>query len=568
MSPSTLIQTRSSRLPVPEERRARIRASALWAAYGDALGFITELATTTTVRQRAGTFPIWKPIPWRRRIGGRGGPTVELPAGCTSDDTQLRLSVSRCMGPGGFDPDAFAKVELTVWPAYALGAGRGSKIAATNLARRDVSWSTNFFENDRASYVDGGGNGAAMRIQPHVWAAGRDATLEQLLAEVYTDSIVTHGHPRALLGAGIHALSLRHALQGSIPGPDTWAHLLDQLRVSGEVISSHRELGGLWSGMWRARSGVELGRAIEETIEEISYDVRLLSTLDDASVESAYQSAVELIEARSPEQRGSGSKTALLASWLAWRTEGDAEAAVVIAANQLGTDTDSIATMAGAIIGAAIGSEPPHPVADRQYITSEADRMWALAHGQETERFPHPDLRRWQPPRSQSDALVMSRHEYQLCGLGPLVPASDKVGATSGKNAASWQWFDLWFGQRVLVKRRARPPALPASSVVRPVQAYSTPTLLDVAQYDITGSGAEDRELVATSDSTRPPRARSLHELTDEAISGGFDARVIGSHLLELSQRDDGIEKASMYAAVIAKARLSRRDRDRRVGDD
>ena len=128
------------------ERLRRIRASALWAAYGDALGFITELADSAGVARRGAPYPVEEPVSWQRRIGGRFGATVQLPAGCISDDTQLRLATCRSIrGSGVFDVEMFAKVELPVWASYALGAGRGSKkqppisAAGTSAGRRTSS---------------------------------------------------------------------------------------------------------------------------------------------------------------------------------------------------------------------------------------------------------------------------------------------------------------------------------------------------------------------------------------------------------------------------------------------
>jgi hypothetical protein len=83
-------------------------------------------------------------VPWRRRVGGQFGVTVDLPAGAISDDTQLRLATCRSMLPdGSFDVETFSKIELPVWLAYALGAGRGSRAAATHLVRRDATWASN-----------------------------------------------------------------------------------------------------------------------------------------------------------------------------------------------------------------------------------------------------------------------------------------------------------------------------------------------------------------------------------------------------------------------------------------
>lgn len=90
----------------------KIRRSALWAAYGDALGWISELTDATGLRRRTVGTPLCRPIGWTRRIGGRSGITTVLPQGCYSDDSQLRLATSRAIRPDGFDVEAFAKVEL------------------------------------------------------------------------------------------------------------------------------------------------------------------------------------------------------------------------------------------------------------------------------------------------------------------------------------------------------------------------------------------------------------------------------------------------------------------------
>ena len=201
--------------------------SALWAAYGDSLGFITELAPLPAdVRRRTGVERVTDLVEWKRRIGGKFGVTTVLPKGCYSDDTQLRLATSRAIGrSGAFDVDAFAKVELPVWLSYALGGGRGTKAAASALAHSNATWSTNFFSDGGSRYVHGGGNGAAMRVQPHVWITRQDR-LGSLNLDVVRNTICTHGHPRGILGAVLHSLFLAESIRdGALPTPSRWAEL-------------------------------------------------------------------------------------------------------------------------------------------------------------------------------------------------------------------------------------------------------------------------------------------------------------------------------------------------------
>ncbi len=116
-----------------KDSRIRVERSALWAADGDALGWISELTDESGLLRRTLGRPLVRPIAWKRRIGGQRGITASLPQGCYSDDSQLRLSTGRAIGPDRFDVEAFAKIELPVWLSYALGGGRATNAAAANL---------------------------------------------------------------------------------------------------------------------------------------------------------------------------------------------------------------------------------------------------------------------------------------------------------------------------------------------------------------------------------------------------------------------------------------------------
>ena len=203
-----------------DARLVRTRNSVLWAAYADALGFISELVTEMALTRRTKGAGLDHLMAWTRRVGGRGGVEVELPAGCWSDDTQLRMAVSRAIGCHGFDVEAFAHVEVPIWRSYALGGGRATKAAAANLSKPKSLWYANTFRG----WTDAGGNGAAMRVQPHVWAS---ADLDGgYILDVITDSVCTHGHPRAIVGACFHAETLAHCLRdGAVPGPSRWEEI-------------------------------------------------------------------------------------------------------------------------------------------------------------------------------------------------------------------------------------------------------------------------------------------------------------------------------------------------------
>ena len=230
-----------------ERRASCTRRSALWAAYGDALGFISELTDAAGLQRRTHGAALKVPIPWKRRIGGRNGVQAQLPVGCYSDDTQLRLSTARTIGPHGFDVEAFARVELPVWLGYALGGGNSTKAAATNLARPNAAW----FANTYSGWTSAGGNGAAMRIQPHVWSAAALDDPSTYLLDVIRNAICTHAHPGALLGAALHAMALAHALASGAPAtPGVLTEQLAHLRAVPSLIHDDSEVGELWLSAW------------------------------------------------------------------------------------------------------------------------------------------------------------------------------------------------------------------------------------------------------------------------------------------------------------------------------
>jgi len=435
--------------------------SALWAAWGDALGFPAELASPSLLERRLDASGGNRVSAWARRVGGRMGPTVQLPAGCTSDDTQLRLAVGRCIRTSGrFDTEAFSKIELPIFLSYELGAGLGTKAAARALARRSTRWYANFFEAKTSSYMNGGGNGAAMRIQPHVWAA-RNAKPETYLSTVLRDTVCTHGHPRGILGAALHALSLGTALrQGKIPSPERWPGMVAHLSLIGDLVRRDEVLGERWLPVWQKQSGESFAAAVETTIGELQKQVQLAREasehiLRDENDARLYSDLVRALGGFDRKTRGAGTISSVLALWLSWTYARRAKEGVMVAASLLESDTDTIASMAGAILGAISRESPPGAILDSELIAKEASRFERMSRGEQTANFPHPDPMRWEAPSSLSDALGEVGGRPVVAGLGP-GKLLDKPISGRGKNPGMWQWFLTDFGQHLLIKRRAK----------------------------------------------------------------------------------------------------------------
>jgi ADP-ribosylglycohydrolase len=506
------------------DRVESVRRSALWAAYADALGFISELTDGAGLHRRLSGQQLSATVTWERRIGGRSGVPVQLIAGTYSDDTQLRLATCRAIGASGdFDVEAFSKVELPVWPSYALGGGRATKTAATNLAKPGVKW----FANHYYGWSEAGGNGAAMRVQPHVWAAFDPGEPNGYLVDVFRNAVSTHGHAGALLGAALHAVGLGRCIIGDVPSPDQWMGLLQQASHAIELVKDDPELSSYWLPAWERGGGSfdsywkleieECGRALTSTNRAL--DRRWEDDDSESGRARTYRRLLEQHNLFDPKYRGSGLYTSLVAMVAAWIWREHPAEGVLTVASVVGSDTDTIGTMVGALLGPSAGSDLPGPLLDSEYIASEAAYLAMAAQGRASAaRFSYPDLLHWNPPRSQSDAVGLADKTPALAGLGSLTFDRQQPVYGSPDGNAAWQWGRLDFGQTILVKHRVKLPRLEkANWPVRRESAtaavrgrFVTPVEAD-AQLDLGVSvvGAAPKSVPANRDQGRDARQRS-----------------------------------------------------------
>ena len=509
----------------PSERATRTRGSMVWAAYGDALGFISELVDRKGLERRTQGARLDHLMEWRRRIGSRRGINVLLPAGCWSDDTQLRMAVSRSIGRHGFDVETFGRVELPVWLSYALGGGRASKAAARNLGKPSALWYANTF----SGWTNAGGNGAAMRIQPHVWASS-DLDGDYML-DVIADSVCTHGHPRAIIGACFHAATLAHCIRtGTVPDADTCVDIAARVGDEIQLIEKHPTLGPVWSGLWERETGEHFNDAWRVTVDELHHAIK--TAADGAEVadsdEATYEGIADRLDLRDRAQQGSGILTTVAAVVLA-ATASNAHRGLVAAANAIGTDTDTIASMAGALLGACdAATDPPEDPLDSTYLRAEADRLLAVARGEQTHGHRYPDILTWSAPPTQADALVSDNASLAVEGLGPATRLEAEPMYTARQDFA-WEWVRTDFGQTLLIKRRPEVKSLQAGNDVVPAApARSTPDRKPPQQRPSTSATAEaGRQAVGT---------RTIDSAIIEARRMISDDAALGSIIRDIAQ--------------------------------
>ena len=210
--------------------RDRATGTLLAAAVGDALGWPYErrdrTRTLTETPSPGGFFA------WDRFAGSRQQRITEhINAGDYSDDTQMTIAVARARLTAGKQWQAW--LERVEWPFlldYERGAGASVKAACRAWSRGHAPWDGP--ASAAARYFATGANGAAMRIAPHVLIHHQDLRFDELAVDVIRDAATTHGHPRALLGAVMHAYALWVSLREPAPLPYGW--LIDTLLADAE----------------------------------------------------------------------------------------------------------------------------------------------------------------------------------------------------------------------------------------------------------------------------------------------------------------------------------------------
>ncbi len=530
--------------------------SALWAAYGDALGFITELADEKMVSRRTGLTKVVELVDWKRKVGGMYGPLVSLPKGAYSDDTQLRLATARSINCDYyFSINAFSKVELPVWSVYALGAGIGSKVAASALAKRNVAWFSNFYDG-KSQYIHSGGNGAVMRIQPHVWACRSPENPELFLSDVIKNSLTTHGHPRAIAGSVFHALTLAYVLsKEKLPDIES-ANVFNQwTKEIPRIIKQDINLSTAWVPLFESQFGKSLEEAYEDVHREIAGLIQTVSKWKNSNSPS-YISLVEALDLRNEKIRGSGTLTAV-AALAASTIEEDLTSLIVTMVNALGTDTDSIATMVGAIRGVLDDSIPPQDLQDQAYIIQDAERLYRISVGCEKNNYLYPDVMAWRVPSSTLDYIASCKGELVFPPFGVVTQTSEAFSSNNTESYDySYQWVSSSFGQSFLVKIRN-------SQSIREIEEHQALDVVEPMSKKEQPPQHQLHLLVEESEPKGAPEKIDLDELTSIAIAKNFDPATLGNHLIRVTHSELGVNGAIAYSAIIAKALSARNKRNK-----
>jgi ADP-ribosylglycohydrolase len=325
--------------------REKIAGAFYGLAIGDALGAPTEFMKLKQIR---------------RVYGQSGNRKMPMPALFT-DDTQMTLAVARALGSAeDLHPHELAwrlRTEFVRWARRDEPRAPGiTCLQAVRKLHKRFRWQD-------ATVAHSKGCGANMRVAPTAFLADQRTALgaSQLQAAM------THGHPTALAATEMTALAIRWAAGADriqeLPGrmlshiqerietgngyDSMWLGKLNERRWPAEGFTPHTRLGWFETRDW-------LERAIRCASKPGTPKDACLVVGDGWTAETALSSALYFV----------------LKYW-------HDPALVVSEASRTSGDSDSIASIAGAIIGAFYGEEgwPKHW---RQVIERKRDIETAI----------------------------------------------------------------------------------------------------------------------------------------------------------------------------------------------
>jgi ADP-ribosylglycohydrolase len=339
----------------------KYKGSLKLAAIGDALGWMTEFEKSKdALRKKFGTDYINAFHDWEKTVGGRfHGYVDKLKAGSYSDDTQLLLSVARSIKTdGSVDHKYFAKKELPEWLLYSRGAGRTIKNAARKIERKSANWNNNFFTfkagKTTIDYRESGANGAAMRILPIALANFGDPN--KIKEEIFGNSIITHGHPRAILGAMLYGFSIDTILRFNSENFNSTTFLTELGKDMQQKFSigflSNQEFS-IWESEWNKGSQKSFRDLFNEVIQETQEYLRITYKL--LINDTSDFDALTKLGCYKNETKGSGTSTVIAGIYLTCKYSSEPLKGIEQAVNSIGTDTDSIAAFTGGLLGALHG---------------------------------------------------------------------------------------------------------------------------------------------------------------------------------------------------------------------
>ena len=214
--------------------------------------------------------------------------------------------------------------------------------------------------------------------------------VEKFVRDSFFNALITHGHPRAIVGSILFGFAVRRILISREAGfdPATLEEISAALDSTKSVVTNSPTIRA-WTSHWDQNGGSRKGaflRAYVECLDEARSFLRAMPDFSNKTPIEYYR----LLGALNPVTKGSGLSTVCAAIYLYMKEHHDPEKALFTAVNILGSDTDTIANFLGALLGADRGTDAvPISLAeglqDRDYLMKTAERLCAVATGRPTD---------------------------------------------------------------------------------------------------------------------------------------------------------------------------------------
>lgn len=335
---------------------SKIVGAILGAAYGDALGWPNERPGKSMMVKQSQDCPK-KLKKWSRQSGGRSFPHKEIiEAGEYSDDTQLILCLARSLLKGNEWWKFYTQAELPFWSTYERGGGGAVKRAVNSWIGDKKPWNPDRDSKDVKRYFDAGGNGVAMRVLPHILHLN-NKDFSKVAHSIFLDGIATHGHPRALLGALVYGFALWASLRRTTDL--NYGELLEEMMANEaqwSVLPLHDQIDAEWMPQAEKHHKGYLEIWTSTKNEILEYLGISCSEISKGAL-SIDNDVLKQLQCFNRKISGAGTVAAISSAYLASRYAADPINGVVKAAFAIGSDTDTLASMAGGLLGCINGSD-------------------------------------------------------------------------------------------------------------------------------------------------------------------------------------------------------------------
>jgi ADP-ribosylglycohydrolase len=358
------------------ETRLKFKLALLLSAVGDSLGWPQEFTWKKTK-------DIHDFVKWEKLVGGKyWGYKDIINPGDYSDDTQLTLAVARSIDTSGrFNPKYFAYLELPLWLNYERGGGRSLKTAARNILKKKSRWFKNFYKTSKTTYENAGANGVAMRNLPIALVNYNNE--RRFIIDTFKNSIITHGHPRAIIGSIlIGGAQIYFFNQQDVSLDDLHNYLSTMVKSSLSTAKNSKEIHS-WLQYRNSNSAFEnqYTNIIKETLYFMT-NMKKYFSKDDKE----YYTFTRALDRNF---KGSGVSTAVCAIYLALKYSESPEKALFRAVNMVGSDTDTIAGFVGSLIGLHNGDildskkirHLIYNLQDAHYFKDMGNSLWETTNG-------------------------------------------------------------------------------------------------------------------------------------------------------------------------------------------